>query len=82
MKNKLIDLNNHLFMALERLNDEDLTKDTLDFEINRSNAVARVAKTIVDNANVMLSAQRHFDEMGTKKENIPSVLKLSDGNEK
>lgn len=82
MNNKLTDLNNHLFAALERLNEEDLEQDKLDFEVNRTKAVTSVAKTIIDNASLMLDAQKHFAEIGIEKENVPSVLRLSDSNEK
>ena len=57
MKNKLTDLNDHLFAQLERLNDEDLKGDALEEEINRSHAITNVSKEIVTNANLVLKAQ-------------------------
>jgi len=57
MKNKLIDLNNHLFEQMERLNDEDLTGDALNQEINRSKAVSQVATQIIAGANLALKAK-------------------------
>lgn len=67
MKNKLTDLNNHLFEQLERLNDEDLTGDDLETEIERSKAITQVARTIVDNGRLVLDAHKHADEYGHKK---------------
>lgn len=38
-KNKLSDLNDHLFMTLERLGEEDLSNEELEKEIERSKAI-------------------------------------------
>ena len=59
MKNTLGDLNNHLFMQLERLNDEDLKGDILTEEIERSKAVTNGAKEIISNANIVLQARKY-----------------------
>ena len=64
MKNTLTDLNNYLFEAIERLNDDDLTDEQLDKEIKRSEAVQKVAKTIIDNGTLALNAKKHLDEYG------------------
>ena len=66
MKNKLTDLNDHLFAQLERLGDEDLTEDQLNKEIQRSKALTDVAKPIIANAQLMLDAQKHLDEYGRR----------------
>lgn len=57
MKNKLIDLNNHLFTQLERLNDEDLTSDQLEMEIKRTEAITETSEQIVKNAALALKAE-------------------------
>ena len=56
MKNKLIDLNNHLFEQMERLNDDDLGGENLSEEINRSKAMSNCAAQIINNAKLALEA--------------------------
>ena len=64
MKNTLMDLNNYLFESLERINDDSLSEEELDKEINRSEAVQKVAKTIIENGQLALNTKKHLDEYG------------------
>jgi len=73
-KNKLTDLNNHLFEQLERLNDDDLTNDELDKEIGRSKAIGSVAQHIISNANLSLSAEKFKAEYGLDKNDVSQLL--------
>jgi hypothetical protein len=76
MKNKLVDLNNHLFAQLERLSDEEVTGEKLKEEIDRSRAVGSIARNIIDNASLVLAAKKAlYDNVGT----LPAML--TDGNE-
>lgn len=56
MKNKLTDLNDHLFAQLERLSDESLSPEEIEKEVKRAEAVVAVADCIVSNAGVQLRA--------------------------
>lgn len=56
MKNKLSDLNNHLFAQLERLSDEDLTPEQIEQEVSRTDAVVKVSDQIVKNVGMQLRA--------------------------
>lgn len=64
MKNTLTDLNNYLFEAIERLNDDSLTDEGLEREIKRTDSVQKIAKTIIDNGTLALQAKKHMDEYG------------------
>lgn len=57
MKNKLSDLNNHLFAQLERLSNEELNGEELKEEIERSRAVSQVSGQIISNASLVLKAE-------------------------
>ena len=56
MKNKLSDLNNHLFAQLERLSDEGLTAEQIEQEVKRADAIVSVSDQIVRNADLQLKA--------------------------
>lgn len=74
MKNKLGDLNNHLFEQLERLNDEDIKGEKLIEEINRAKAINSVAAKIIDNASLVLEAKKAFDDTINANTKIPKML--------
>ena len=80
MKNTLTDLNNYLFESIERLMDDELPDEDLEKEIRRSEAVQKVAKTIIDNGALALQAQKHFDEYGAETTVEMPLLSITDSN--
>lgn len=73
-KNKLADLNDHLFAELERLSDEELKGDDLKEELDRAKALTDVSEKIIDNASLMLKAIHEQNEYGTVSRNVPTML--------
>lgn len=63
-KTTLNDLNEYLFQEMDRLTNEDLSAEDLDKEIKRSDALQRIARTVIDNGSLALQAKKHLDEYG------------------
>ncbi len=74
MQNSLGDLNNHLFAQLERLSDEDLKGEDLQEEMNRAKSVVIVARHIIDNAALVLDAQKLLDDRMNTDLKLPPML--------
>lgn len=66
MKNKLSDLNNHLFSQLERLSDEGMTPEQIEQEVKRAGAMVAVADQISSNAELSLKAAKLYADHGDK----------------
>jgi hypothetical protein len=56
MRNKLTDLNDHLFAQLERLSEENLTPEQIAQEVEWTGAIVHVSEQIVRNADLQLKA--------------------------
>lgn len=74
MKNKLIDLNNHLFAEIERLSDEDIKGVELEEEINRAKAISSISGQIIQNAALALKAEQFKYECLGYDVSIPKQL--------
>lgn len=75
MKNKLTDLSDHLFEALERVNDTDLTGEKLKDEINRARSVANLGREIIQNARVVLDGEKYKREYLRSGETPPALFR-------
>lgn len=62
MKNKLIDLNNHLFAQIERLSDEDCSKEKMHEEINRAKSITSLANQVINNGRLILDAHKALSD--------------------
>jgi hypothetical protein len=72
MKNRIVDLRNHLFETLEALKDEDKPMD-----IERARAIADVARVVVDSAKVEVAFLEATGSIGTGF--IPAEKDLPEG---
>jgi hypothetical protein len=67
MQNKMSDLRNHMFAALERLNDENLSADQMKSEIAKAQAISEIGKVIVDSAKTQVIAMKILHKRGELK---------------
>lgn len=81
MKNKLSDLNDHLFAQLERLSEEELTAEELAKEVTRTDALVKVSEQIIGNANLVLRGAALVAEYGWK-DALDQLLPMMGGSKK
>lgn len=74
IKNTLVDLNNHLFEQMERLNDDELTDEELEREIKRADAMKGIASQIINNAQIVLKATELNMEYSRNEVAVPKML--------
>lgn len=73
-RNKVIDLNNHLFAQLERLGNEELHGDALKEEIARAAAVSDVAEKVIKSGDLMLRARIAADNTVRGDKILPAIM--------
>lgn len=63
MKNKLADLNNYLFEQIEKLNEDDLSEEQLTATLKKTEAINRIADTIIKNGELQFKAVKMAAEL-------------------
>ena len=71
MRNKQIDLDNHLFAQLERLDDEGLAGEDLEREIRRAKAISSIAAQINESRSNSLRAAQFMDQAAGANPALP-----------
>ena len=61
MKNKLIDLQNHIFEKIEKLGDDELQGDEAKMEVAKAMALSSLAKDAIANCAFMVKYAEHND---------------------
>lgn len=79
MKNTMVDLNNHLFEQMERLNDEELSNEELEKEIRRAKAMTEISGQIIENASLGLDAEKLKATYGNRDIHLPVMLENKNG---
>ena len=72
--NTLLDLNDHLFCQMERLNDDGLSDEELMREVKRAKAMSQIAGQVVRNAAVLLNAQKFSRENDWEEQKTSRIL--------
>jgi hypothetical protein len=76
MKNRLLDLNNHLFSQMERLTEENLTSEQIEQEVKRSEAIVAVSEQIIRNSDLALKAANLVANHGDRfKPMLPTIFR-------
>lgn len=77
-RNKILDLNNHLFAQLERLEDESLSIDKLKIETERAKAISSVASQILKSARLTFDVVKLVSNGEIDKKELPDFILKND----
>jgi len=64
MRNTISDLNNYLFEALERINDDELDEKALQDQILKAEQTCKIADKIIQNGELAFKASKAMMEAG------------------
>ena len=78
MKNNLSDLNNHLFLMLETLEDDKMTDKRLEKELKKAQATCSISSQILKVASVQISAIKTAEQCGLLNKDMPALLATKD----
>lgn len=73
-RNKLSDLRDHMFAALERLDDEQLTTEQIKNEIEKAKSIAMVGSVIINSAKVEIDYLKATGMIDTTSDLFKSVV--------
>lgn len=73
-KNKLTDLNNHLFTQLERLNEEGMTDEQVKKEVSRAKAISGIASQVIKSAKVTIDAMKLVANSDCTINQLPEMI--------
>jgi hypothetical protein len=73
-RNKLSDLRDHMFAALERLDDEELTNEQIKNEIEKSKSIAMIGSVIINSAKIEIDYLKATGMIDTTSDLFKSVV--------
>lgn len=76
MSGTLDDLNAKLFEQLNNISKENITAEELEKEINRGEAMIKIAGVIIANGELALRAAKFKDDMMNADNKLPKMLEV------
>ena len=73
-RNKLSDLNNLLFAQMEQLSDQEIPSEQMKLEIQKAQAMSKLASQIINSSKIVLQAAKLVGEGKLDKGRIPANL--------
>ncbi len=70
----LVELQAYLGNKVEKINDESITEEQRDREIVKAQYTAVLAKQMINNADVILRADKLYNEGGLKNSSIMGII--------
>jgi len=72
--NKLSDLRDHMFAALERLSDESISDEEIKNEVDKAKAIAGIGSVIINSAKLEIDYLKATGKIDTQSDIFKSVI--------